>query len=103
LPFLRQRAFLVLALFAATLTVLAVVDRKAAYVILYVLGVILLLLGSAAGLAGGVTGPVAGAEAEATKVHHSHMQQRVSSLSQNLLLLLAGAILIALAVLLQLA
>jgi hypothetical protein len=100
----RRRAFpTALALFGAAVAVLAVIDRKAAYVTLYALGVILLLLGSAAGFGGGVSGPVFGGEADATKVYRQDMQQRLAWLSQNLLLLLAGAILIGLAVLLQLA
>jgi hypothetical protein len=100
----RRRAFFVaLAVFAAGIALLAVVDRKAAYVTLYILGVILLVLGSAPGLGAGVIRPIAGGEADAARAYRHDMHQRVASLSQNLLLLLAGAILIGLAVLLNLA
>ena len=84
------------------MALLAVVDRQAAYVTLYILGAIFLVLGSAAGLGGRAAGPIAGGEADPARVHQE-MQQRMSSLSQNLLLLLAGAILIGFAVLLNLA
>jgi hypothetical protein len=94
---------LLLALFAAGIAVLAEIDRKTAYVTLYIIGVILFVLGSAAGIGGGVTGPVPGGEVDAVGVYRSHMQQRMGWLSQNLLLLLAGAVLIGLAILLQLA
>lgn len=100
----RRRVFLsLLALSAVALAVLAVVDRKAAYVPLYVVGAILFLLGSASGFGGGVTGPIPGGEADAAKVYRHGMEQRAAWLSTNLLLLLAGAICIGLAVLLQLA
>ena len=100
----RRRRFLsVLGVFAAGMAVLALVDRKAAYVILYAIGAILFLLGSAAGMGGGVTGPILGGEADAARVYRRDMDQRMAWLSQNLLLLLAGAVFIALAVLLQLA
>jgi uncharacterized membrane protein HdeD (DUF308 family) len=89
----RRRVFLlVLALFAVGIGLLALVDRKPAYVILYVIGTILLLLGSAAGMGGG-----------ADAAYGDRMDQRLSGLSQNLLMLLAGAAFIGLAVLLQLA
>jgi hypothetical protein len=100
----RRRVFLLLlALFGAGIAVLAVVDRKAAYVTLYVVGIILFVFGSAAGMGGGVTGPIPGGEVEAAGVYRRDMQQRMDWLSQNLLVLLTGAVLIGLAVLLQLA
>jgi hypothetical protein len=91
--FTRRRVFLlVLALFAVGIGLLALVDRKPAYVILYVIGTILFLLGSAAGMGGG-----------ADAAYDDRMEQRMAGLSQNLLMLLAGAVFIGLAVLLQLA
>jgi hypothetical protein len=92
-----------LLLFVLGIAVLAILDRKTAYVTLYALGIILLVLGSAAGMTGGVTRPIAGGEADAARVYRDDMEQRAAWLSQNLLLLLAGATLIGLAVLLQLA
>jgi hypothetical protein len=99
----RRRFFVVIAAFAAGVAVLAVLDRKAAYVTLYILGAILLVLGSAAGLSGGVARPIAGGAADTARAYREDMQQRRASLSQNLLLLLAGAIVIGVAVLLNLA
>jgi hypothetical protein len=99
--FTRRRVFLlVLVLFAVGIGLLALVDRKPAYVILYVIGTILLLLGSAAGMGGGAT---ALGQSDPGTAFGDRMQQRMSGLSQNLLLILAGAVFIAFAVLLQLA
>jgi hypothetical protein len=102
-PLRITRRRVLLLLFVLGLGVLAVVDRKAAYVTLYVLGIILLVLGSAAGMTGGVIGPLPGGEGDAAKAYRHTMEQRAAWLSHNLLFLLAGAILIGLAVLLQLA
>jgi hypothetical protein len=84
------------------MTLLAVVDREAAYMTLYLVGSILLLLGSAAGLGGGAAGRIIGGEAPTSAYRHD-MEQRAAWLSQNLLILFAGAILIGFGVLLDLA
>jgi hypothetical protein len=97
----RRRVLLLLLVLG--IGVLAIIDRKAAYVTLYALGIILLVLGSAAGMTGGVTRPIPGGEGDAAKVYRDTMEQRAAWLTHNFLFLLAGAILIGLAVLLQLA
>jgi hypothetical protein len=82
------------------MTALALVDREAAYMTLYLVGALLLLLGSAAGLGGG---GVAGRAFGGGEEHREDLAQRVAGLPQNMLLLLAGAILIGIGVLLNLA
>jgi hypothetical protein len=101
----RRRLLLaVLAVCAVAITVLAVTDRKAAYMTLYGLGAILLVLGSAAGFGGGAAGALPGGHpSDFAKIARSDMQQRMGWLSGSLLLLLAGAVSIGIAVLLNLA
>jgi hypothetical protein len=101
----RRRLFLaVLAVCAVAMTVLAIADRKAAYMTLYGLGAILLVLGSAAGFGGGAAGALPGGHpSDFATIARSDVQQRMGWLSGSLLLLLAGVVLIGIAVLLNLA
>jgi hypothetical protein len=101
----RRRLFLAfLAVCAVAMTVLAITDRKAAYMTLYGLGAILLVLGSAAGFGGGAAGALPGGHpSDFAKIARADMQQRMGWLSGSLLLLLAGVVLIGIGVLLNLA
>jgi hypothetical protein len=83
------------------MTLLAIADREAAYMTLYLVGSILLLLGSAAGLGGGAASRLMGGEAT-PRAHRQDMDQRAAGLSMNLLILLAGALLIGLGVVINL-
>jgi hypothetical protein len=83
------------------MTLLAIADREAAYMTLYLVGSILLLLGSAAGLGGGAMGRMIGGESP-SRAYRADMEQRAAWLSHNLLILLAGALLIGLGVVLNL-
>jgi len=99
----RRRAVLgLIGLFVLAMLGLAFADREASYMTLYLVGSILLLLGSAAGLGGGATGRIIGGES-ASRAYRADMEQRAESLSLNLLILLAGALLIGLGVLINLA
>jgi hypothetical protein len=84
------------------MTLLAIVNREGAYMTLYLVGSILLLLGSAAGLGGGAAGRIIGGESP-SRAYRKDMDERAAFLSHNLLILLAGAILIGIGVLLNLA
>jgi hypothetical protein len=90
-----------LAFVAAGMTALAIADREAAYMTLYLVGSILLLLGSAAGLGGGAMGRIIGGESP-SRAYRQDVEDRAAWLSANLLILLAGAILIGIGVVLNL-
>jgi hypothetical protein len=83
------------------MTLLAIVDREAAYMTLYLVGSILLLLGSAAGLGGGAVGRMIGGES-ASSAYRQDVEERAAWLSHNLLILLAGAALIGIGTVLNL-
>jgi hypothetical protein len=83
------------------MTLLAIVNREGAYMTLYLVGSILLLLGSAAGLGGGAAGRIIGGES-ATRAYRDDMNERAAFLSHNLLILFAGALLIGIGVVLNL-
>jgi hypothetical protein len=83
------------------MTLLAIADREAAYMTLYLVGSILLLLGSAAGLGGGAVGRMIGGES-ASRAYRQDVEDRAAWLSHNLLILLAGAILIGIGTVLNL-
>jgi hypothetical protein len=98
----RRRAVVgVVGFFVLAMLALAIADREASYMTLYLVGSILLLLGSAAGLGGGAMGRMIGGE-PATRAYRADIEQRAASLSMNLLILLAGALLIGLGVLINL-
>jgi hypothetical protein len=100
----RRRAVLgVLGFFILAMLGLALADRESAYMTLYVIGAILLLLGSAAGMGGGFTGAMIGREGNPARAYREDMQDRAAGLSLNLLIMLGGALLIGLGVLLNLA
>jgi hypothetical protein len=100
----RRRAVLgVIGLFVLAMLGLALASREASYMTLYVVGAILLLLGSAAGMGGGIAGPLISREANPARSYRKGMEERAEGLSLNLLILLAGALLIGLGVLINLA
>jgi hypothetical protein len=91
----------VFALVVAGMTLLAIVNREGAYMTLYLVGSILLLLGSAAGLGGGAMGRMIGGESP-SRAYRQDVEDRAAWLSHNLLILLAGAALIGIGVVLNL-
>jgi hypothetical protein len=97
----RRWVLAVVGLFVLAMLGLAVADREASYMTLYLVGSILLLLGSAAGLGGGAMGRMIGGESP-SRAYRNDIEQRAASLSMNLLILLAGALLIGLGVLINL-
>jgi hypothetical protein len=90
------------ALLVAGMTLLAIADREAAYMTLYLVGSILLLLGSAAGLGGGAAGRMIAGESP-SRAYREDMHERAAWLSHNLVILFAGALLVGIGVLLNLA
>jgi hypothetical protein len=100
----RRRAVLgLIGGFVLAMLLLAIVDREASYMTLYVVGAILLLLGSAAGIGGGgMAGQFLSRDENPAGAHRETMDNRAAGLAMNLVILLAGALLIGLGVVINL-
>ena len=88
---------------AVALVVTAAIDRQLAAYALYGLGGLLVLGGAASGMGAGSAYAPPGMEREEMAVLRPDMRRRVGQQFQNVLLIAAGAALIGLGVLLQLA
>ncbi len=87
----------------AAVAAAALVARQLAVYALYVLGVLLMVVGAASGVGAGVPEALPGMEREAVRVFRADMQHRIARQFQNVLVIAAGAALVGLGVLLELA